>query len=148
MPPIRHRTMGRTSWSTWRTKAAKGSGRAGSHMWVVTGFQARSGARATWVGGIEAFSDEFAKGISLGVKSGNEDYAQDVAAWTFQQSLVLRIDNTTHHLVNEVLPKTQYTIDLSLTLIFSSRWWIGGCICTAPPRCRLRRLDTMDTPGS
>jgi oligosaccharyltransferase complex subunit beta len=98
----------------------------------VTGFQVHIGARATWVGGIEPFGDEFArKEISpsvmkkkihfllrfppahisdiSGLKSSNEDFARDVAAWTFQESLVLRIDNTTHHLVNEAAPKAQYT---------------------------------------
>ena len=34
---------------------------AGSSLSLVTGFQARNGARATWVGGVELFSDEFAK---------------------------------------------------------------------------------------
>lgn len=29
-------------------------------MGVVTGFQARSGARVMWVGGVEMFSDAFA----------------------------------------------------------------------------------------
>jgi oligosaccharyltransferase complex subunit beta len=47
--------------------------------------------------------------ITRGVKSGNEQFARDVAAWAFQESLVLRIDNTTHHLVNEVTPREQYT---------------------------------------
>lgn len=34
---------------------------AGSSLSLVTGFQTRNGARATWVGGVELFSDEFAK---------------------------------------------------------------------------------------
>jgi len=34
---------------------------AGSSLSLVTGFQTRSGARATWVGGVEPFSNEFAK---------------------------------------------------------------------------------------
>jgi oligosaccharyltransferase complex subunit beta len=34
---------------------------AGSQLGIVTGFQARGGARATWVGGVDVFSDEFAK---------------------------------------------------------------------------------------
>lgn len=33
---------------------------AGSSLNLVTGFQILNGARATWVGGIEVFSDEFA----------------------------------------------------------------------------------------
>lgn len=34
---------------------------AGSQMSVITGFQSRGGARALWTGGIDMFSDEFAK---------------------------------------------------------------------------------------
>ena len=34
---------------------------AGSSLSLVTGFQTRNGARATWVGGAELFGDEFAK---------------------------------------------------------------------------------------
>lgn len=32
---------------------------AGASLGVVTGFQAKSGARVTWVGGVSVFSDEF-----------------------------------------------------------------------------------------
>lgn len=34
---------------------------AGSTLGVVAGFQALGGARATWIGGVEAFSDEYAQ---------------------------------------------------------------------------------------
>ena len=34
---------------------------AGSSLSLVTGFQTRDGARVTWVGGVELFSDDFAK---------------------------------------------------------------------------------------
>lgn len=34
---------------------------AGSRLSVVTGFQALNGARVTWVGGVDIFSDEFAQ---------------------------------------------------------------------------------------
>jgi len=44
-----------------------------------------------------------------GIKAGNEKFAKDVAAWTFQESLVLRIDNTTHHLVHEATSPEMYT---------------------------------------
>ncbi|THH20050.1 hypothetical protein EW146_g1244 [Bondarzewia mesenterica] len=84
---------------------------AGSSMGVVTGFQTRDGSRVTWVGGVELFSDNFAKKeISKGIKSGNEQFAKDVAAWTFQKKLALRIDGTSHHLANETTPREQYTI--------------------------------------
>ena len=38
---------------------------AGSSLSLVTGFQTRDGARATWVGGIELFSNDFAKKNTL-----------------------------------------------------------------------------------
>jgi len=83
---------------------------AGSQLNVATGFQAVGGARVTWVGGVDVFSDKFAtKEVSKGVKSGNTEFARDVAAWTFQESLVLRIDSTTHHLVNSTTPSDLYT---------------------------------------
>lgn len=34
---------------------------AGSQLSVVTGFQTLNGARVTWVGGVDVFSDELAK---------------------------------------------------------------------------------------
>lgn len=34
---------------------------AGSSMGVVTGFQTKDGARVTWAGGVQLFSDEFAR---------------------------------------------------------------------------------------
>jgi len=85
---------------------------AGSSLGVVTGFQASTNARAAWVGGVEVFSDEFAnKEISKGVQSGNKQFALDVAAWAFQESLVLRIDNTSHWAVADHThtPKEMYT---------------------------------------
>ena len=38
---------------------------AGTSLSLVTGFQGRNGARATWVGGAELFSDDFAKKSTL-----------------------------------------------------------------------------------
>jgi len=46
-----------------------------------------------------------------GEKSGNEQFARDIAAWTFQENLVLCVDSTTHHLRNETVPREKYTID-------------------------------------
>ncbi|KAF8162783.1 oligosaccharyl transferase beta subunit [Crassisporium funariophilum] len=83
---------------------------AGSQLGVVTGFQTLNGARITWVGGVDVFSDELAqKEISKGVKSGNTQLALDIAAWTLQESLVLRIDKTEHHLLNATEPSELYT---------------------------------------
>ena len=44
-----------------------------------------------------------------GVKSGNKQFSRDIAAWTFQESLVLRIDRTEHHRVNDTEALEQYT---------------------------------------
>jgi Oligosaccharyltransferase 48 kDa subunit beta len=46
-----------------------------------------------------------------GEKSGNEQLVHDIATWTFQENLVLRIDSTTHHLVNETVPREHYTVN-------------------------------------
>lgn len=74
---------------------------AGSSLGVVTGFQALNNARVTWLGGVELLTDEYAqKEVSPGVKSANAQFARDIAAWTFQESLVLRIDRTEHRRVN------------------------------------------------
>lgn len=86
---------------------------AGSALSVLTGFQARGGARATWAGGVQMFSDEYIKmpppGAPPHVKGGNEVLASDVAKWTFQESLVLRVENITHHRTGETEPREMYT---------------------------------------
>ncbi|KAF4615153.1 hypothetical protein D9613_003385 [Agrocybe pediades] len=83
---------------------------AGSQLSVVTGFQTVNNARVTWVGGVDLFSDELAqKEVSPGVKSGNAQFARDIAAWTFQENNVLRIDKIEHHRVNETEPRELYT---------------------------------------
>jgi len=85
---------------------------AGSSLGLVAGFQTLSGTRATFAGGVELFSDEYAqKEVTNGVKSGNEQFAADVAAWTFQESQVLKIDHVAHHRVNETAPRETYTIN-------------------------------------
>ncbi|KAG6831210.1 hypothetical protein H0H92_012004 [Tricholoma furcatifolium] len=83
---------------------------AGSQLGLVTGFQTLDNSRVTFVGGADVFSDEYmSKEISKGVQSGNAQFAREVAAWTFQESQVLRIDRTTHHRVNASEPLEQYT---------------------------------------
>ncbi|KAH0584491.1 Dolichyl-diphosphooligosaccharide--protein glycosyltransferase 48 kDa subunit [Termitomyces sp. J132] len=83
---------------------------AGSQLSLVTGFQTLDNSRVTFVGGVNVFSDEFAqKEISKGLPSGNAAFARDVAAWTFQETNVFRIESTTHHRVNATEPPEQYT---------------------------------------
>ncbi|EKM56048.1 uncharacterized protein PHACADRAFT_209545 [Phanerochaete carnosa HHB-10118-sp] len=85
---------------------------AGSSLALAAGFQATTGARATFVGGVEMFSNEFAqKELPQGKLSGNKQFAQDVASWSFQESNALRIDKVKHHRVNETEPRETYTIN-------------------------------------
>ncbi|KAJ8474645.1 hypothetical protein ONZ45_g15882 [Pleurotus djamor] len=97
---------------------------AGSQMGLVTGFQATTGARVAWVGSVSAFSNEYAtKEVSKGQPSGNAAFAQDVAAWAFQESRVLRIDEVSHHRVNETVAEAQYTTNDRVTYdLRLSRW--------------------------
>ncbi|KAI0648379.1 Dolichyl-diphosphooligosaccharide-protein glycosyltransferase subunit [Trametes meyenii] len=89
---------------------------AGSQLSLVTGFQSLNNGRATWVGGVDLFTDEFFnKEIAKGKLSGNRQFARDVSAWTFQESQVLRIDSVEHHRLNETLPRETYTINDRVT---------------------------------
>ncbi|KAH7928174.1 Dolichyl-diphosphooligosaccharide-protein glycosyltransferase 48kDa subunit [Leucogyrophana mollusca] len=83
---------------------------AGSQMGVVTGFQTAENSRVVFAGGVELFSDEYArKELSPGKPSGNAALARDIAGWVFQESRVLRIDSVTHHRVNETVAPEMYT---------------------------------------
>lgn len=91
---------------------------AGSKMSVVSGFQATNGARVAFVGGVKLFSDEFAKAeVAPGKRSGNGQLAQDIAAWTFQETLVYKIERATHHLESDETRTEQerYTINDRVT---------------------------------
>jgi oligosaccharyltransferase complex subunit beta len=78
---------------------------AGAQLSVATGFQARSGARAAWVGGTRMFGNDLFEKAG----SGNAAFARDLVAWTFQERLVLRIDGVAHHRVGETAPRETYT---------------------------------------
>ncbi|KAF6764640.1 dolichyl-diphosphooligosaccharide-protein glycosyltransferase [Ephemerocybe angulata] len=99
---------------------------AGSSLSAVTGFQATNGARIAFVGGAEVFSDELAqKEVAPYVKSGNADFSREVAAWTFQENLVLRIDGVEHHLAHEntTVAKEQYTNNDNVVFsAYVSKW--------------------------
>jgi oligosaccharyltransferase complex subunit beta len=102
---------------------------AGNQLGVVTGFQTLDGSRVTWLGGVDVLSNEYiqkdiSKLVSLffvlsiplticfrSVKSGNAQLARDIVAWTFQESLVLRIDKVEHHKVNTTESSDQYTVN-------------------------------------
>ena len=56
-----------------------------------------------------------------GIRSGNVQAARDIAAWTFQESNVLRIDKIEHHRVNETESREVYTNNDQLVSSFCSR---------------------------
>jgi len=83
---------------------------AGSQMGLVTGFQTNVNSRVVFAGGIDLFSDEYArKPLPSGSPSGNSQFARDVAAWAFQKTLTLRIDSVEHHRVNQTEAPEVYT---------------------------------------
>ena len=45
------------------------------------------------------------------VKSGNAEFAFDLAMWTFKQKGVLRVSSVDHHLVGATSPPADYTIE-------------------------------------
>lgn len=62
-----------------------------------------------------------------GVKSGNPEFADAIAAWTFQESLTIQVENATHYLTSDKSGKQRdrYTtndivVRPLLTLIFDS----------------------------
>jgi oligosaccharyltransferase complex subunit beta len=83
---------------------------AGSQMGLVTGFQTNANSRVVFAGGIDLFSDEYArKELPSGTPSGNSQLARDIAAWVFQETLTLRIDSVEHHRVNQTEAPEMYT---------------------------------------
>lgn len=56
--------------------------------------------------------------FNSGAKSANVQFVQDVAAWTFQESQVLRVDKVTHFLANTTDSKEQYTTNDKIVRFF------------------------------
>jgi hypothetical protein len=73
-----------------------------SQMGLATRFQTNMNSRVVPAGGIDLFSDEYArKELPSGTPSGNSQPAGDIAAWVLQEVLIiLRIDSVEHHHVN------------------------------------------------
>ncbi|KAH7890052.1 Dolichyl-diphosphooligosaccharide--protein glycosyltransferase subunit WBP1 [Phlebopus sp. FC_14] len=85
---------------------------AGSQMGLVTGFQTTKNSRVLFAGSVELFSDEYAKKeLPSGTTSGNAQFARDISAWVFRETMALRIDATSHHRVNETEAPEMYTIN-------------------------------------
>jgi oligosaccharyltransferase complex subunit beta len=72
-------------------------------MGLVTGFQTNVNSRVVFAGGIDLFSDEYArKELPSGTPSGNSQPARDIAACVLQEMfIILRIDSVEHHHVSQ-----------------------------------------------
>lgn len=97
----------------------------GSETTLIGAVQARNNARATFVGSLKFFSDEFfdaniksASG-SISAKSGNSQLAKSISEWTFQESGVLRVVDVSHKLKGADLENSNnssgYTIKEDVT---------------------------------
>ena len=116
---------------------------AGSSLSVVTGFQAANNARITFLGGPEILSNELAEKEG----SGNAAFSREVAAWTFQENRVIRIDHVEHHLVNGTEMKDKYTNNDDIVFsAYLSKWdpikgdW-APCSCRRDIQLEFTMLD-------
>lgn len=77
---------------------------AGTQTSLITGFQARNNARIIVTGSIEMFSNNFFNSyIKKNVKSGNQNFAEDITQWLFQEKSVLKVVSIKHNLANKAL---------------------------------------------
>lgn len=72
----------------------------GEQMNLVSAMQARNSARLTVFGSVEALQDEWFKAEVEGLNA-NREFAQQVTAWTFQETGVLHVGDIEHHLSKE-----------------------------------------------
>ena len=77
---------------------------AGQQLYLASGFQARNNARITFVGSAESFNDEFQglDGLRKGphghkIIIGNRGFTNDVTAWTFQETGIVKVRSVTHY---------------------------------------------------
>nr|CAG8547931.1 1116_t:CDS:10 [Entrophospora candida] len=100
----------------------------GNEVGLVTALQARNNARATFVGSLELFSDQFFNSkvqkfnsTEVYPKSGNEAFAKDLTEWSFQEKGVLKVVSRNHHKEGEteqldiyrIKDDIVYTIEIS-----------------------------------
>eukprot|EP01027_Heterolobosea_sp_BB2_P027019 GEZU01042190.1.p1 GENE.GEZU01042190.1~~GEZU01042190.1.p1 ORF type:complete len:448 (+),score=162.97 GEZU01042190.1:23-1345(+) len=102
---------------------------AGTDTVLVAGLQARNGARATFVGSMDALSNNFFDAAinkynpngnaATFDKSGNREFAEELTKWAFQERGVLRHRNVYHHKVNEteMLPVYKIKEDIEYSVI-------------------------------
>ena len=74
----------------------------GSQLSIVSAMQARNSARFTVLGSVAMLENEwFDASVKLSgkqTKTGNQDFAKKLSAWTFQEVGVLKVGSLTHYL--------------------------------------------------
>ncbi|KAG0142183.1 hypothetical protein CROQUDRAFT_67538 [Cronartium quercuum f. sp. fusiforme G11] len=84
----------------------------GDEIGLITGFQTRHSSRIIFIGSIEFFSNDFfdtdiVLDDGTKAKAANAKVSQDLIAWAFKQTGVLRIISSTHSKVNGLIPKPE-----------------------------------------
>ncbi|KAI9499198.1 Dolichyl-diphosphooligosaccharide--protein glycosyltransferase subunit WBP1 [Zychaea mexicana] len=87
---------------------------------LVAAFQAKNSARASFSGSIDLFSDSFFEKkveqtrpngtAKRHVPSGNSQFVDELAKWTFQEKGVLKVVDHRHHKANETVQPEAYRI--------------------------------------
>lgn len=91
------------------------SGMVGRDVVLVSAIQARNNARITFAGSLSLFSDEFLtaaskpSGEAQSAISGNEQFAIELARWTFQEKKALRTREMTHFLISQPEAQNPHT---------------------------------------
>eukprot|EP01114_Cavostelium_apophysatum_P017986 TRINITY_DN5466_c0_g1_i2.p1 TRINITY_DN5466_c0_g1~~TRINITY_DN5466_c0_g1_i2.p1 ORF type:complete len:432 (-),score=105.23 TRINITY_DN5466_c0_g1_i2:46-1341(-) len=121
-----------TSYSHHSVKAVKNLHVAGKKLSLVTAMQARNNARVVFSGSLQLFSDRFftsnvqrTTDTKRFEKSGNEQFAKQVASWAFQEKGVLRIRNPHVHRVGESDVPRSFTINDTVEYSVEIEEWNG-----------------------
>jgi oligosaccharyltransferase complex subunit beta len=115
----------------------------------VAGLQARNNRRVVISGSSELFSDKFFTTEITGhdgktSPSGNQQFASELARWTFGERGQIRIKSITHHLEGQTEQKTSYTIKDQFVCtvnmeVFNGNEWEG--FSTSDLQLELQMLD-------
>jgi hypothetical protein len=96
-----------------------------------TGFQTNVNSRVVFAGVIDLFTDEHArKELPSGTPSGNSQFARDIAAWLFQETLTLRIDSVEHHRVNQTEAPEMYTTNDQIVSYYDAVVLLDDSLCS------------------
>jgi len=108
---------------------------AGTKTVFVAALQARNSGRVVFSGSLDLFGDKLCNSpaqqyASTGSsqrfeKSGNENFAKQLARWTFQERGILRVKSVSHHIVGETEASPVYTIKDDIEYSIELEEWKG-----------------------